>query len=109
MQDNLKFTEKQIQKNRIDAKAARRQAELERNKSTQFNTPEQQADRNYHYEQARQFDIKADQLQTEADALEPKKVEIEARINELKAERETINRETLDRTIEIDKELARIQ
>lgn len=109
MEDNIRFIQKQIDKNRANAQATRRQAEVERNKANGYSGMEQQDDRNLHNNQAQQLDEKANQLEADADALEPKKAEIEARINELKAERNTINRQTLDRTVEIDKELARIQ
>lgn len=109
MQDNLRFIQKQIEKNRIEAEAARRQATIEINLANGYTDPEQQGDKDYHNTQAIRFEAKANQLEGEADELEPKKLEIESRINELKAERETINRQTLDRTVEIDKELARIQ
>ena len=109
MQDNLKFIQKQIEKNRIEAEAARRQATIEISLANGYTDPNQQNDKDYHNTQALRFEAKANELEGEADALEPKKVEIELRINELKTERDTINRQTLDRTVEIDKELARIQ
>lgn len=109
MQDNLRFIQKQIEKNRIEAEAAQRQARIERNLADDYSEPDQQGDKGYHNNQALRFEEKANQLEAEANALEPKKVEIEAKIAQLQAERETINRQTLDRTVEIDKELARIQ
>ena len=109
MDDNIKYIEKQIEKNRIEAEAMRRQAEVERNKASQYSEPDQDGDRIYHTQQAEQLDSKADQYEAEANTLEPKKAQIEARINELKTQRETINREALDKTLAIDKELAQIQ
>lgn len=109
MQDNLKFIQKQIDKHQAEAQAARRQAEVVRNQANGYSEPDQQGNRDLYNTQAQQLEEKANQHDAEAEALEAKKVEIQARIDELKAERETINRETLDRTVEIDKELARIQ
>lgn len=109
MQDNLRFIQKQIEKNRIEAEAARRQATIEINLANGYAEPDQQTDKDYHNTQALRFEAKANELEGEADALEPKKIEIESRINELKSERDAINRQTLDRTVEIDKELTRIQ
>ena len=109
MQDNLRFIQKQIEKNRIEAEAARRQAQAERNQAGRYTEPDQQSNKGIHDAQALRFEEKANRLEDEADALEPKKVEIESRINELKTERDAINRQTLDRTVEIDKELAQIQ
>jgi vacuolar-type H+-ATPase subunit I/STV1 len=108
MEDNMRYIEKQIDKNRIEAQAVRRQAVAERNQADRYTEGGQESQRDGHSQQAILFDVKAEQLEDEADALEPKKAEIEARINELKTERETINRETVDRTLAIDKELARL-
>lgn len=109
MEDNIKYIEKQIEKNRIEAQTARRQADIIRTQAIQYTTDGQDANNSQYLVQAQVFEQKAEQLEAEADRLEPKKAQIEARITELKTERETINRETLDRTLAIDKELARIQ
>jgi len=109
MEDNLHYIEKQIEKNRNEAQAAQRQAVSERGQADRYTAPGQEGDRDYHLQQAERFDQQADEHEAAANALEPKKVEVEARITELKAERERINRETLDRTIAIDKELAHLQ
>ena len=109
MQDNLKWIEKQIENNRIEAANFRQQSQAERGRAVQFDPETQQGDINFHNQQADELDDRADKLEEEAKALEPKKVEIEARVAELKTERERINRETVDRTLAIDKELARLQ
>ena len=109
MEDNIKYVEKQIEKNRIEAQAIRRQADVARNQAIQYNAEGQETDNSYYLVQAQGFEQKAEQLEAEASRLEPKKAQIEVRISELKTERETINRETVNRTLAIDKELARIQ
>ncbi|MDB5162643.1 MAG: hypothetical protein JWO54_309 [Candidatus Saccharibacteria bacterium] len=109
MDDNVKYIDKQIEKNHIEARAAQQRAIAERNQADQYTEETESGKRDYHLQQAERFDQDADQHEAEAAALEPKKAQIEARIGELKAERERINRETLDRTIAIDKELARLQ
>lgn len=109
MEDNIKYIQKQIEKNQIEAVAARRQANIMRNQAIEHTTEGQENDNSYYLVQAQSLEQNAEQLEAEANRLGPKKVEIEARIADLKSERETINRETVNRTLVIDKELARIQ
>ena len=109
MEDNIKYIDKQIENHHIEAQAAQQRAVAERNQADQYTEESVLGQRDYHLQQAERFDQEADEHEAAAKALEPKKVQIEARIAELKAEREKINRETLDRTIAIDKELARLQ
>jgi vacuolar-type H+-ATPase subunit I/STV1 len=75
----------------------------------QYTAEGQEANNSHYLVEAQSFVQKAEQLEAENNALEPKKVEIQARVAELKTERETINRETVERTLAIDKELARLQ
>lgn len=109
MQDNLKYIQKQIEKDQIEAQSNRRQADAERNKASIYDTEGRLGDKDLHEQQAKQLDDKADQLDAEIKALEPKKAKIEARIAELKGQRETLNRETLEKITAIDKELVALQ
>ena len=109
MENNLRYIQKQIDKNRAEAKAAQRLAIAERSQADSFIAENELGERDRHLMQAERYDEEADQREAEAQALEPKKAQLEARVNELKAERDTINRQALDRTIAIDRELQEIQ
>jgi hypothetical protein len=109
MEDNLRYIQKQIDKNRDEAKATLRLAVAERSQADSYIAEHEQGERDRHLIQAERYDQQADEYEAAAQALEPKKAQIEARIAELKAERDTINRQTLDRTIAIDRELEEIQ
>lgn len=109
MQDNLKSIQRQIDRDHENAATARQQAEAERAKANMYDTEGRIGDKDFHQQQAQQFDDQAEQLENEASELEPKKAEMEARIAELKTQRETINRETLEKITAIDKELVSLQ
>ena len=108
MQDNLKFIINQLDRSHSEVVTARRQAEAERQKANIYVTEGRLGDSDNHNQQAQQYDQKADELEAQISALEPKKVELESKVTQLKTEREKINRETLEKTIAIDKELARL-
>ena len=109
MDNNLRYIQKQIDRNRDEAKATQRLAVAERSQADGYIAEHEQGERDRHLIQAERYDQQADEYEAAAQALEPKKAQLEARVNELKAERETINRQTLDRTIAIDRELEEIQ
>jgi len=109
MDNNLRYIQKQIDKHHAEAIATQRLAVAERSQADSFIAEHEQGERDRHLIQAERYDQQADEHEAAAEALEPKKAQIEARIAELKAERDTINRQTLDRTIAIDRELEEIQ
>lgn len=109
MDDNIKYLQHQSDRNRADAAAARQQAQTMRDTTAQYDPDTQQGDIDYHYQQAEIFDRRAQELEDAADAMDSKQAEVQGRIDDLKAERERINRETVDRTLAIDKELASLQ
>lgn len=109
MQDSVKFYDKEIQKAQANAQGARQQAEAERGKAAQYDDATQPGQKDFHFQQADLFDQRAQEFEQAIPELESQKAQTEARINELKAERETINREVVEKTREIDKELARLQ
>ena len=108
MQDNLKFIEKELDKKQAEATAARRQAETERQKASMYDNDVSPGNSDVHANQAKKYDEQADQLEDEIQAMQPKKDEIISKVTQLKAEREKINREVVDKTYAIDKELERL-
>ena len=109
MQESVKFYDKEIQKAQANAQGARQQAEAERGKASQYDEETQPGQKDFHFQQADLFDQRAQEFEQSIPELESQKAQTEAKIAELKTERETINRETLEKTIAIDKELARLQ
>ena len=109
MPDSLRYIAKQIDRDQINAQTARQQAQTERDQTGRDEAAGRESDKDYHNQQAQQFDDRADQLEAEAQQLESQKAEVEARVNELKTQRETLNRETLEKIMAIDKELAQLQ
>jgi predicted RNase H-like nuclease (RuvC/YqgF family) len=109
MVDNLKTIQKQVDGKTVEAATARQQADAERTKASIYDTDARLGDKNFHEQQATNFDLKAQQLEAEAEALKPKLAETQSRITELKTQRETINRETLNQTVAIDRELDQLQ
>jgi len=108
MADNIKFLDKEMQKAQSHAADARRQAETERNKAGQYDPATQQGDVDYHNQQAERFDEQAQAYEDELKDLEPRKQQVEARITELRSQRETIEREMVDKITAIDRELSDI-
>jgi|GEM_PF-6170654 len=109
MDNNLRYIQKEIDRNRAEAVATQRLAVAERSQADGYIAENEQGERDRHLQQAERYDQEADQYEAAANALEPKKAQLEARVNELKAERDTINRQALDRTMQIDRELQEIQ
>ena len=106
MDDNLRHIDHEIDKRHAEAETARRQAVSERSIALSYSGEGQESEQALRNQTAESLDAKADKMDQEAAELEKKKEQIVAKINELKAEREKINRETVDRTYAIDKELA---
>jgi len=109
MQESIRFYEKEIEKAQANAHGARQQAEAERAKAAQYDDATQPGQKDFHFQQADMLDQRAQEFEQAIPDLESQIAKTEARINELKTERETINRETLEKTIAIDKELAQLQ
>jgi chromosome segregation ATPase len=109
MQDNLKYLEKEIQKAQSNAQGARQQAEAERFRASQYESEHREGDSTLHMQGAEVLEQRANEHDSELQQLEARKAQVEARIAELKTQRETLNRETLDKVMAIDKELAALQ
>jgi predicted RNase H-like nuclease (RuvC/YqgF family) len=109
MVDNLRTIQKQVDGKTAEAAAARKQADAERNKASIYDTEARLGDKDFHQQQATNFDQKAEQLEAEAEALKPKLDEVQKRVADLKIQRDTINREAVDKTFAIDRELDQLQ
>ncbi len=106
MVDSLRHIEKEIQRARDNATGMRRLADGERMLASQYDNDEVNAGLDVHSQQAAAYDLRAHQYDDEADGLESTKAQVEAQVEELRARRETIERESSEQIIAIDKELA---
>ena len=109
MPQDRRYLEKEILKAESNAKGIRVQAELERDKAEQYDPETQRSQREYHEQQAEILDQRAEEIEATIPELRSKKAETENRIAELKAQREAINREALEKVTAIDKELDSLQ
>lgn len=109
MPEDRRYLEKEILKAESKAKSARVQAEVERDKANSYNPETEQSQRAYHQQQAEVLEQRAEEFEGAIPALQSQKAETENRIAELKAQRETIQREALEKVTAIDKELDGLQ
>ena len=100
---NITQIDRQIRKNAEDAADLRRQAQTERDRARQT----EQAD--FHDNEARRLEERAEALEAENPQLESQRADAEQRANDLQQQREQINRELTDKLATIDKEIERIR
>lgn len=106
---DIKHLDRHLRKNQEDAAAARKQAEMERDRAQQFIQSGNDGQAQSHTREAEKLENRAMELENEMPSLEAAKSTMEKRINDLQQQRDQLTRESTDRITAIDKELAQLK